>query len=76
MGHIGYFFISIANMQYRRKLKLVPFVSDDSYSLFACLEKFICLLIFWPFEYLFVTNGTGDKSTKYEKQIKIPKSAH
>jgi len=30
-------------MKHRRKLKLVAFVSDDSYLLFACLEKFICL---------------------------------
>jgi len=50
-------------MKYRRKLKLAAFVSVDSYLLFACLEKFIRLLIFWSFEYLFVTNGTGDKST-------------
>jgi len=63
-GHFDYFFISIANMKYRRKLKLVAYVSDDSYLLFACLEKFICLVIFCSFEYLFVTNRTRDKSTK------------
>jgi len=54
-------------MKYRRKVKPVAFVSDDSYLVFACLEKFSSLLIFWSFEYLFVTNGTGDKSTKQEK---------
>jgi len=52
MGHFDYFFISIANMKYRRKLKLVVYVSDNSYLLFACLEKFICvliLLVIWIF---------------------------
>jgi len=38
-------------MKYRRKLKLVAFVSDASYLLFACLEKFISrnFLIIWIF---------------------------
>jgi len=52
-------------MKYRRKLKLVRFISDGSYLLFAFLFGKIHLsLIFWSFEYLFVTNGTGDKSIK------------
>ena len=58
-------------MKYRRKLKLVAYVSDDSYLVFACLEKFICPSIFWLFEYLFVTNGTGDKVPKKKNKFKF-----